>query len=64
VDYFKTKLTDDEFKKNWIDSKGSMNEIENIVIQAKEKYEHSKKGKARKWLSSFAARVIHYGAIM
>ncbi|KAM0302190.1 hypothetical protein ACHAO8_011598 [Botrytis cinerea] len=62
--YFKESLTQDECKRIWLDGRNSLEDVENVLIDAKQRYESSKSSQARKWLTKFSARVLHYGEIM
>lgn len=62
--YFKESLTQDECKRVWLDGMNSLEDVSDVLLKAKEKYETSKKSRARVWLSKFSARVTHYGKII
>jgi hypothetical protein len=48
----------------WLDGMNSFEDVNDVLLKAKEKYEASKKSQARVWLSKFSARVLHYGKII
>jgi hypothetical protein len=62
--YFKESLTQDECKRIWLDGMSSLKDIEDVLLEAKQKYDSSKQSRARVWLSKFSARLLHYGAII
>ena len=66
VKLFKQNLTSDDCKRIWIDSKTDMQAVQEAVNDAKQKYEGRASGgaKARKWLTRWSERVMHYGKVM
>jgi len=64
VDYFKTTLTKDEWKKSWVDTTSSLEDVEVALSTARSKYESSKQSRARVWLAKFSSRVMYYSTIL
>ncbi|OBT88776.1 hypothetical protein VE02_02395 [Pseudogymnoascus sp. 03VT05] len=46
------------------DDASNLEDVSNVLLKARVKYETSKKSRARVWLSKFSARVVHYGKII
>jgi len=64
VAIFTKVLTEDEQKRVWCGNHLSMRDVLDAVNISKKVYESKPNSKARKWLSIFSSRVIHYGDIM
>ena len=59
-----SKLTNDEGKRNWIESKHDIADVLNLTKEAKLRYDEKGDSKAFEWLSKFSFRVQYYGVIM
>lgn len=64
VALFTKVLTEDEQKRIWCGNHLSMRDLLDALNTSKKVYESKPNSKARKWLSIFSSRVIHYGGIM
>lgn len=59
-----SKLTEDEDKRNWINSKHDIADVLKVTNEAKLRYDGKGDSKAFEWLSKFSYRVQYYGVIM
>ena len=57
-------MSDDERDKAWIDSRTSIQDVVQVVSNARDSYQDRRSSKAWKWLAQFSARVNHYSAIL
>jgi hypothetical protein len=59
-----SKLTEDEDKRNWINSKHDISDVLKVTNEAKLRYDGKGDSKAFEWLSKLSYRVQYYGVIM
>jgi transcription termination factor NusB len=64
VKLFNQNLTQDECKRIWMEDKTDLESVQKAVNIAKERWEARTNSKARKWLTRFSERVMHYGKVM
>jgi hypothetical protein len=64
VQIFSDRLTKEESKRIWLRSNHSMQDVQAIVQDAKEKYVSSKQGKAGKWLTKLSSRIMLYSTLL
>jgi hypothetical protein len=64
VAVFISKLTEDEAKRRWLESRHDITDVLNLTSEAKSRYDGKGDSKAFKWLSKFSYRIQYYGTIM
>src|SRR5687768_2637835 len=61
LEILKKELTTDEYQMIWLRKQSSMQDVQKAVVDAMKEYDGRSKGsKARMWLASCSARVMHY----
>ncbi|KAL1384178.1 hypothetical protein HDK64DRAFT_317591 [Phyllosticta capitalensis] len=61
---FKSKFTNDECKRIWLEDKNTIDDILKAVEQAKRQYEGKGQSKARKWLKKLSSKIQFYGGVL
>jgi hypothetical protein len=59
-----TELSQDEYKRIWLDGNLSMSDFMKALNQSKSKYENKPASKARKWLAVFSGKVTYYNTVL
>lgn len=57
---FDSKLTEDEAKRKWIESKHDITDVLNLTSEAKSRYDGKGDSKAFEWLLKFSYRIQYY----
>lgn len=64
VALFDTNFTEDERRRIWLYEKNAMDAVQEVIDNAKARYEEGKRSKARKWLALLSTRVLLYGRVL
>jgi hypothetical protein len=61
---FKAELTEDEFKRTWVDSQPSIADVQVTVSQAAKLYSARSSSSTFKWITALSNRIVYYGALL
>jgi hypothetical protein len=64
VKLFKSKFTNDDCKRIWLEDKHGMDDVQKAVKDVQARYNTKSQSKARKWLTKLSSRIILYGAVL
>jgi hypothetical protein len=66
VEYFKTELTNDQVKKDWIDKQTSIQDVLKVAETARSDYQASQSGRGpiSRWASRLPDQIMYYGAVL